>query len=332
MRTVRRALLLLLLAAAAAPVAARAADPPPLPSRAQLLADRANFLQLAEQGLKKTKQLWWNEKLGWYDDRLNDIDRLPLATLWSAYPLFEATNAVAIAHPTAANKAAVNFFARKAEKYWDPNIKPFGGFSYYYTARGGWNAYFDDNGWWGLAFLDAYRATGNKRWLWNAGRALKVIDGVGWDKKSGGVWWDTDHHHKTSEPLAAGALIAAMLYRYEPRPYYLKTAKKYIAWADKRTWVKKVGLYGRNPTDTTVMDYVEGMFIAAHAELCEATKVRSYCTKAKALANARDEQGLWSKRWDGDWTKPGMLRTQAGTLALLGWIAAAKPPSVLTWK
>src|SRR6266516_185243 len=362
--------------------AAHAADPPALPPRGQLVADRANFLRLAEQGLKQTRQLWWNAQLGWYNDRLNDVDRLPLATLWSAYPLFEATNAVAIAHPTASNKAAVNFFAGKAEKYWDQNIKPFGGFSYYYTARGGWNSYFDDNGWWGLAFLDAYRATGNKRWLWDAGRALKVIDGVGWDRRSGGVWWDTDHHHKTSEPLAAGALIAAILYRHEHKSYYLKTAKRYLAWANAKTWNRKVGLYGRNATDGTVMDYVEGMFLAAHSELCAATGVRSYCTQARALANAslnqfpidaswapetdvvylrwlidlyerdknprwyalvyrnarlavanaRDEQGFWSKRWDGDWTKPGMLRTQAGTLALLGWIAAAKTPTVLTWK
>ena len=97
-----------------------------------------------------------------YNDRIDDTDRLPLATLWSAYPLFEATNGVAIAHPTAANKAAVNAFAAKAAKYWDPDIQATGGFAYYYTARGAWNAYFDDNGWWGVAFLDAYRATGNK--------------------------------------------------------------------------------------------------------------------------------------------------------------------------
>ena len=46
-----------------------------------------------------------------------------------------------------------------------------------------------------------------------------------------------------------------------------------------------------------------------------------------AAANARDSQGLWSLRWDGQWTKPGMLRTQGGTLCLLGWAAAVKPPA-----
>lgn len=374
----RRLAAILVLGAFAVP-AAHAADPPPLPSPAQVLADRAAFTQLAEQGLKQTKQLWWNSKLGWYDDRLENTDRLPLATLWSAYPLFEATNAVAIAHPTAANKAAVNAFAAKAAKYWDPDIKPNGGFAYYYTARGAWNAYFDDNGWWGLAFLDAYRATGNAKWLAQADRALRFIDAVGWDWASGGVWWDTDHHHKTSEPLAAGTLIAATIYRLTHKPWYLKTAKKYLAWADKRTWNKQAKLYGRNATDGTVMNYVEGMMVAAHTQLCLGTKNKTYCTKARQLANAslnhfpidadwapetdavylrwlldlyevdhnprwyavvyrnakravasaRDDQGLWSLRWDGTWSKPGMLRTQAGTLCLLGWIAAVKPPTTI---
>jgi hypothetical protein len=377
MRPVRWPAVIAVLAAVLVP-AAHAADPPPLPAKTQVISDRAAFLQLAEQGLQQTKSLWWNAQLGWYNDRTEDTDRLPLATLWSAYPLFEATNAVAIAHPTGANKAAVNAFAAKAAKYWDPDIQGTGGFAYYYTARGAWNAYFDDNGWWGLAFLDAYRATGNKQWLVQANRALTFMDSYGWDSLTGGgMWWDTDHHHKTSEPLAAGTLIAATLYRYTHKPAYLRMAKKYLAWANAKTWNSKVRLYGRNSTDTTVMNYVEGMMIAAHSELCLGTKVKTYCTKARRLANAsltqfpidadwapetdavylrwlldlyeqdhnsrwyavvyrnakravasaRDDQGLWSLRWDGTWSKPGLLRTQAGTLCLLGWIAAVKPPT-----
>ena len=378
MRTVRRLAVIVVALAALAVPPAQAADPPPLPAKAQLTADRANFIQLAEAGLKQTKQLYWNSQLGWYNDRIDDTDRLPLATLWSAYPLFEATNAVAIAHPTSANKAAVNFFAARAAKYWNPDLKPVPGFVYYYTARGAWNAYFDDNGWWGVAFLDAYRATGNKAWLTQANRALMFMDRYGWDSDNGGgMWWDTDKHHKTSEPLAAGTLIAASLYHFTHKAQYLKIAKKYLAWANAHTVDKKTGLYGRNASDKTVMNYVEGMMVAAHAELCKATKQQTYCTKARKLANAalnsfpidadwapetdavylrwmlhlyeldgnsrwyalvyrnakravasaRDNDGLWSLRWDGTWAKPGLLRTQAGTLCLLAWAAAVKPPA-----
>jgi uncharacterized protein YyaL (SSP411 family) len=375
----RRLLILLAVAALLAPAAATAANPPALPSHRQVLADRATFLQLARQGLKQTRQLWWNADKGWYDDRLNDDDHLPLATLWSAYGLFEATNAVAIADPTAANKRAVTAFASYAEKYWDPNIGKTGAYVYYPTVTdAGWDAYMDDNAWWGLAFLDAYRATGNTRWVGDARRALAFMDRYGWDAKNGGMWWDVDQHKKTSEGLAGATLIAAKLYRITHQKSYLKLARKYLAWANAKTRnPKQHNLYGRSDTDGTVMNYVEGMFVAAHVNLCLGTGQKAYCRKAEqlanaslaefpidadwapetdsiylrwmlelyeydhnprwyrlvyhnaklAVANARDNQGLWSLRWDGQWTKPGMLRTQGGTLCLLAWTAAVKPPA-----
>lgn len=374
----RLALILAALAAAVGVAAAGAANPPALPARAKVLADRAAFLAAAEQGLQKTKQLWWNSQLGWYNDWIDDPEHLPLARLWSATGLFEATAAVAIADPTAANKAAVTAFASYAEKYWNPNIGKTGAYVYYPTVTDpGWDAYMDDNGWWGLAFLDAYRATGNRRWIADAKRALVFMDRYGWDAKAGGMWWDADQQKKTSEGLAAATLIAAQLYRVTHRASYLALARKYLAWANAKTRNRaQHNLYGRSDTDGTVMNYVEGMFVAAHAELCRATKSKSYCAKAeqlataslaefpvdagwapetdsiylrwmlhlyeldgnsrlyalayrnaqRAFANARDSQGLWSLRWDGTWTKPGMLRTQGGTLALLAWTAAVKPP------
>jgi uncharacterized protein YyaL (SSP411 family) len=295
------------------------------------------------------------------------------------FPLFEATNALAIARPTAANKAAVDDFARRAEGYWDPTIENgAGGVSWLYGLRDTGNAYFDDAGWWGVAYLDAYRATKNRRWLWDAGRALGFIDRFGWDKANGGVWWNVAHDHKTSEPLAAGALIAATLYRYQHKRYYLNIAKRYISWANAKTRNPKQGnLYGRSATDGTVMDYVEGMMIGAHVELCTGTKQQSWCRRAealanasldefpidanwapetdvvylrwlldlyerdrnprwyavvyrngkRALANARDDQGFWSLRWDGGWTLPGTIYTQAATLQLFAWLASAAPPA-----
>ena len=99
----------------------------------------------------------------------------------------------------------VEDFARRAEAYWDPTIENgAGGVSWLYGLRDTGNAYFDDTGWWGVAYLDAYRATNNKRWLWDAARALGFIDRFGWDKANGGVWWNVAHDHKTSEPLVAG--------------------------------------------------------------------------------------------------------------------------------
>jgi uncharacterized protein YyaL (SSP411 family) len=283
----RLALLLAALAAATLAATADAANPPPLPGKRQLAADRSTFTKVAQHGIAETRKLWWNPKTGWYMGRLGGDP--PLASTWSMFPLFEATNAMAVASPSPANKRAVEDFARRAEAYWDPSIaNGTGGVSWLYGLRNTGNAYFDDTGWWGVAYLDAYRATGDKRWLWDAGRALRFIDTYGWDRAGGGgVWWNIAHDHKTSEPLAAGALIAASLYRVQHKKYYLEIAKRYIAWADAHTRnPKQDKLYGRSDTDGTVMDYVEGMMIAAHVELCRGTKVKAYCTQAEQLANA----------------------------------------------
>ncbi len=267
-----------MLAAVAAAVAL------PLPSHATLVTQRAAFQQLAEQGLAQTQQYWWDEKYGWYSGRPTDDP--PVASLWSSYPLLELVAAVAIADPTPANKAAVETTFTQAENFWDPTIEDgAGGITWLWGQRNTGNAYFDDAGWWAVANLHAYEATKDVRWLWDAQRVLSYIDQFGWDPVNGGTWWDSDHDHKTSEPLAAEALVAATLYRIVHEPYFLDLAERYIAWADANTRTPD-GLYGRNTTDPTVMDYVEGMMISADVELCRGTGDKSWCTKAESIAKA----------------------------------------------
>ena len=257
----------------------------PLPSHATLVANRAEFQQLAEQGLAQTRQYWWDAKFGWYSGRPTDDP--PVASLWSSYPLLELVAAVAIADPTPANKAFVDTTFTQAENFWDPTIEGTGGITWLWGQRYTGNAYFDDAGWWAVANLHAYEATKNVRWLWDAQRALSYIDQYGWDPVDGGTWWDSVHDHKTSEPLAAAALVAATLYRIVHEPYFLDVAERYIAWADANTRnLAAGGLYGRSATDGTVMDYVEGMMIAAHVELCRATGDKSWCNEAESIASA----------------------------------------------
>jgi hypothetical protein len=52
----------------------------------------------------------------------------------------------------------------------------------------------------------------------------------------------------------------------------------------------------------------------------------------RALASARDGQGVYSRMWDGrqidgDDGQPGVLRPHAATTALFAWLAAVKPPT-----
>lgn len=247
------------------------------------------YLPLAEQGLERVNQVWWNPVSRWYTTYPYKAGwgGGGLATLWDAYPAFETTALVAQADPTPANKAAAATVATGAERYWDPDVAPTGGYVFLPGLRGPRSAFFDDNGWFGLAFFDAYTATKNPRFLDDAIRAFHFIYASGWaSRHGGGVWWDTEHTKKTAEPLAAEAVLGAELYRATDRILYLRVAEKLIAWANRNSWNAARHLYQRSDVSDTVMNYVQGMMIGAHAILCSTLKVHAWCTKAEQLAAA----------------------------------------------
>jgi hypothetical protein len=343
---------------------------------ARLLGNQETYLRVAEQGVVQVERSWWNPTLGWYNTFLGSESAEPLATVWDAFPLFEAIDAVAIADPTQANRTAVEQFGSGAERYWDPELKPVGGYVWYPDPTiTGSSAFFDDNGWFGIAFFDAYRATHDRRFLRDAIRAFKFIVIAGWAGDSGGgIWWNTAHQYKTAEPLGAAAALGAEIYQQTRIRYYLKQTNKLIAWADAHSWNSARGLYARSDVSDTVMNYVEGMMIGAHVTLCRATRLKSHCKKAEqlanaamvafppnfhwtpetdaiylrwmlclyendhnlrwysladsdaqaALANARDDTGLFTKRWDGGFASNGRLLTAAGTVSLFAWLAAVQ--------
>jgi glycosyl hydrolase family 76 len=247
------------------------------------------FLALAESGLERTLHVFWNPKLRWYDERVSKRwqPAAPLAHLWAAFPLFEALDTVALADPTSPNRAAVTAFARGAERYFNAALEPVPGYAYYPgTTNPREHTFFDDNGWWELAYLDAYRATRNPRDLRDAERAFRFIAVSGWDHRSGGTWWETLHEHKTSEPLAAEIYAGAALYQATGVRSYLRTAETFLTWADRHSWNTAKQLYQRNATDPTVLDYVEGMMIGGQLELCQIRGAHGPCTKAEQLARA----------------------------------------------
>src|SRR4051812_4717086 len=133
--------------------------------------DRAAYLALAQRGLGQARAEWWNPRLRWYDDRLS-IPGKP-AYLWTAFPLFETLNAVAIAAPTARNRAAVAAFAPAARGYWKPAG---GGYEYLRGTNGRWvRTYFDDSGGGTIAFADAFRGAGDRRYLADSAKGFRFI-------------------------------------------------------------------------------------------------------------------------------------------------------------
>ncbi|MCW2970842.1 MAG: putative hydrolase [Solirubrobacterales bacterium] len=242
------------------------------------------YLQLAEQGVTRAESAWHDRRRGWYDEWLGDRERFPLATIWGIAPLFEALDAIEVAAPSAAHRAAVNAFARGAERYFDARLRPTPGYAPYPNDRGQVRAWFDDNGWWGLGFIDAYRATGNVRYLRDAERAFAFIAAQGWDRARGGLWWNTSHPYKAGEALAAGSLLGALLFQRTGKPFYLNWVNTFLSWADAH-FLTELRLYARTDSDPTPTPYVEGPLVEAHQILCQ-TGQQAACARARELADA----------------------------------------------
>jgi hypothetical protein len=206
---------------------------------------QARYLKAANKGVKKTHQ-WWNRGRHWYSSVLGGSN---VVSLWGAVPLFEALNGLQIAAPSARHLHQLNRFAWGAQRYLNPTLRPVPGFGPKpHQHRPGKTTWFDDNGWWGLAFLDAYRATGNGRYLADAEIAQNFISVSGWDAtpgRPGGLWWNTNHSFYAGESLASGTLLSARLFAITHDRRYLDDATKFIDWANVWLVDPATGLYAR---------------------------------------------------------------------------------------
>jgi hypothetical protein len=202
-----------------------------------------SYLELAEAGIEKTSE-WWDGSADWFYDQLGSNPNRAQVTLWGSNGMFEALDEIAIADPTAKTKAAVETFARGELRYWNPNLTPVPGYSPQVGEQSSSQpTWYDDNAWIGIAFLDAYRATGNHTYVTDAERAVAFIAAGGWDaKQGGGMWWSTEHQWLSGEALAAASNLAARLYQTTNQAEYLTDAETYIGWANKNL-LRPQGVY-----------------------------------------------------------------------------------------
>ena len=74
-----------------------------------------------------------------------------------------------------------------------------------------------------------------------------------------------------------------MLYDKTGNTSFLKTARKFISWANKH-FIGQNGLYRRSDTDSTPMGYVEGPMIGANEVLCRKAGDTAACARAEFVA------------------------------------------------
>ena len=172
------------------------------------------------------------------------------------------------------------------------------------------NSYYDDEGWWALAWMKAYDLTNMISYLSMAKAIFNDMTG-GWDSIcGGGIWWSK---HKTYKNAIANELfleVAARLHQRtsgdtvggESGPWHTS----YINWANKEwQWFKNSGMLnasnlvndglnrrtcannGLNP-----WTYNQGVILGALTDLYEVTGDSSYLYQAEAIADANNSTNI----------------------------------------
>ena len=246
-------------------------------------AARARMVGEVEQGLSAVNRQWaWK---GWYQD----VHGVPgWSSIWDTEHLFQAYVALEKAAPSTRHRNMLIWFAAKSEEgYYNPSLgNGVGGFSTGFGHHGEQGQqWFDDNGWLGLSFADAYRATHQKRFLKDAKIAFRYLFQIGWDPIGGGIWWNTQHTVKSAESVNTAALLAVELYELHAGAVYLADAQQLVDWADRYLFDAHTGLYVNHPGSGGVpISYLESPMLSAFIRLCNDRKL--YCDRVEPLTRS----------------------------------------------
>jgi len=161
------------------------------------------------------------------------------------------------------------------------------------------NTYYDDEGWWALAWIDAYDLTRDKRYLATAQSIFNDMAG-GWDNTcGGGIWWSKDRTYKNAIANELFFSVAAHLATRVPA-----NRREYADWAAKEwQWFASSGMLNerrlvndgltidqtsgacRN-NQKTVWTYNQGVLIGALAEWSRSDQTSTPLEQARLLAAA----------------------------------------------
>ncbi len=249
-----------------------------------------DYLALAQRGARRAAA-WRHD--GWFCEYLGCSNGpYPMLTIWGEVPMFESADALQLAYPSGAHRRLVEKYGLASERYWDRGL---GGYAPYPGDREpNVQAFFDDNGWLGIAFAEAYEADREHRWLRDAQRAFRFISSEGWDAADGGgMWWNTSHPYHSGPALASDALLGMLLYGEDHEAWQLEDAKEYVDWANDNDNHDERQLYLEQPNKPeSVNDYVQAPLIYAQYLLCQDGEGDSYCERAARVAATTAEQSV----------------------------------------
>jgi predicted alpha-1,6-mannanase (GH76 family) len=155
------------------------------------------------------------------------------------------------------------------------------------------NGYYDDEGWWALAWLKVYDMTGDDKYLQSAIQIFDDMAFTGYNGTCGAMYWDRARTYQNSIAnelfLAVSALLAN---RAQDKSYYLDWALK--QW----NWFQNTGLRNNQNLVNDGLDnncrnngkqgwtYNQGVILGALVELNKAQPNGQYIQYATDVANA----------------------------------------------
>jgi predicted alpha-1,6-mannanase (GH76 family) len=166
--------------------------------------------------------------------------------------------------------------------------------------------YYDDDGWWAIAWIKAYDLSHQAKYLDMAKQIFARMAG-GWDDKcGGGIYWASAKagapglKNKNAIPNSLFLQVAAKLHQRTPGD---AGAGSYLDWAQREwSWFKNSGMLGADQRvvdglndlsackpDGPVFTYNQGVLLGALVDLADATGDASLLDQASAIANATIE-------------------------------------------
>lgn len=164
------------------------------------------------------------------------------------------------------------------------------------------NDYYDDEGWWALAWIDAYDLTGRKEYRAMA-ETIFADMAASWDDTcGGGIWWSRDRKYKNAIANELFLSVAAHLANRHTskRAFYLQWANKEWSWFAQSGMINSQSLIndgltittGNNGTSTcknngqNVWSYNQGVVLGGLVELSKGSQNPALLRTASEIATA----------------------------------------------
>ncbi|KAK0261877.1 hypothetical protein LTS09_003970 [Friedmanniomyces endolithicus] len=151
------------------------------------------------------------------------------------------------------------------------------------------NSYYDDEGWWALAWIAAYDVTGNWQYLATAESIFEDIKAAAGTTPCGGlIWWDKSHTYVNAIANELFLDVAAHLANRggNRATYYLSWAQKQWAAFKASGMINDQNTINDGLNITTCKNNDQGVILGGLTELSKATRDGSYITTAKQIADA----------------------------------------------